>query len=483
MAIYHFTAKIISRSKGRSAVASAAYRAGEKLHNEYDGITHDYTKKSGIVHSEIMLPQNAPNEYSDRSILWNAVEKIEKAHNAQTAREVELALPVEFTKDEQIKLLREYIKTNFVDKGMCADICIHDKNNGNPHAHIMLTTRPINQDGTWGAKSKKIYMFDDNGEKIYDKKKKTYKCSTEKTTDWDNEETLVEWRKEWAESCNSFFLEKGIDERIDYRSFEERNLELVPTTHLGSEAHNLEKKGIKTQKGDYNRKVKELNEKMVVTIEELQALKDEKQKLELQEKSETSPANSENIRELYVIYQQGLNQRVRGFKTNARDYAAQKIRAEIKSISSQLIFLDVKKITTGDELRQKMTELESTASAIEKTLKEIGAKYNSGKKIIDSLNNLEKLKTRSDLTVPEKQLVKIFEKNIAKLNLQTSDEITEFKKEFKGLESARNDIQTSFNKTRAEMNICKAIIKNVEKIKSNKSTIEIQEKRDKPKVQ
>ena len=162
IAIYHCSIKIISRGKGKSAVAAAAYRAGEKLHNNYDGMTHDFTRKGGVVHSEILLPPNAPAEYADRSTLWNAVEAVEKSKNSQLAREVEIALPNELSQSECIALTREFVQRTFVDKGMCADICIHDPNREqkNIHAHIMLTMRPFNEDGTWGDKQRKEYVLD-----------------------------------------------------------------------------------------------------------------------------------------------------------------------------------------------------------------------------------------------------------------------------------------------------------------------------------
>jgi ATP-dependent exoDNAse (exonuclease V) alpha subunit len=164
MAIYHMSIKIISRGKGKSAVAAAAYRAGQTITNEYDGVTHDYTRKSGIVHTAILLPDNAPSEYQDRAVLWNAVEKIEKAKNSQLAREIELALPVELTKEQNQFLVYQYVKQHFVRHGMCADIAIHDTGGGNPHAHVMLTMRPIEIDGKWGQKS-----YSEDGRKIPDR--------------------------------------------------------------------------------------------------------------------------------------------------------------------------------------------------------------------------------------------------------------------------------------------------------------------------
>lgn len=261
MAIYHCTCKIISRGQGRSAVGAAAYRSGEKLYNEYDGIEHDYTKKGGVVYSEIMLCENAPKEYQDRQTLWNAVEQIEKSSKAQLAREYEVALPVELSREEQIKLVRDFAKENFIDNGMCVDFSIHDKEDGNPHAHIMLTTRPIEQDNSWGVKQKKEYILDKNGQKQYDKKKQTYKCKTVKTTNWDSKEFLQRSRESWAEKVNQELEKKSLPQRIDHRSLKEQGVDRVPTIHEGG-ARKLEKRGIKTDRGKINREIKTANGQM-----------------------------------------------------------------------------------------------------------------------------------------------------------------------------------------------------------------------------
>jgi hypothetical protein len=261
MAIYHCTCKIISRGKGRSAVGSAAYRSGEKLINEYDGMEHDYRKKSGVVYSEIMLCENAPKEYQDRSTLWNEVEKIEKGSKARLAREYEVALPVEMTREEQINLVRNFVKDNFVDKGMCADFAIHDKEDGNPHAHIMLTTRPIEKDGSWGTKQKKEYILDKNGNKQYDKKKKTYKCKTVKVNDWDSVEFLERNRESWAKKVNAELEKKNLPQRVDHRSLKEQGIERVPTIHEGG-ARKLENRGIETDRGNINREIRTANGQM-----------------------------------------------------------------------------------------------------------------------------------------------------------------------------------------------------------------------------
>jgi len=258
MAIYHLCIKIISRGKGKSAVAASAYRSGEKIKNEYDGIVHDFTRKGGIAHTEILLPQNAPQEFLDRGTLWNSVEKIEKSKNSQLAREIEVALPKESDREKQIELVREYVKENFVKEGMCADIALHDKNDGNPHCHILLTMRPLNEDKTWGAKSKKEYILDENGEKVK-LKNGNYKTRKINITDWNEQDKAEEWRKAWADITNKYLEENSIQDKVDHRSYQRQGIEQIPTIHLGVSATQMEKKGIATDRGNINREIKHQN--------------------------------------------------------------------------------------------------------------------------------------------------------------------------------------------------------------------------------
>ena len=258
MAIYHLSIKIISRGKGKSAVAASAYRSGEKIKNEYDGIVHDFTRKGGIAHTEIILPQNAPQEFSDRGILWNSVEKIEKSKNSQLAREIEIALPKELDREKQIELVREYVKENFVKIGMCADIALHDKDDGNPHAHILLTMRPLNEDKTWGAKSKKEYILDENGEKVK-LKNGNYKTRKINTVDWNEQDKAEHWRKAWADITNKYLEENSIQDKVDHRSYQRQGIEQIPTIHLGVSATQMEKKGIVTDRGNINREIRYQN--------------------------------------------------------------------------------------------------------------------------------------------------------------------------------------------------------------------------------
>ena len=254
IAIFHCPIQIIKRSVGRSAVAAAAYRSGERLTNEWDGKTHDYTHKPGIVHKEIMLPAHAPPEFQDRSTLWNSVEQIEKASDAQLAREIEVALPVELSRAEQLALVRSFVKDNFVAEGMCADFALHDKGDGNPHAHILLTIRPLKPDGRWGPKCRKVYDLDSQGNRIPDGKG-GWKNHREDTTDWNNRENAEKWRAAWAAYANRALEAAGRPERIDHRSYKRQGIEKIPSIHMGVAASQMERRGIQTEKGDINRQI------------------------------------------------------------------------------------------------------------------------------------------------------------------------------------------------------------------------------------
>lgn len=254
MAIFHCPIQIIKRSAGRSVVEAAAYRSGTKLTNEWDGETYDYTKKGGIVHTEIMLPAHAPPEFSDRSTLWNSVEMVEKSRDAQLARELEIALPIELSFEENLKLIRSYVKDNFVDAGMCADIGFHDKGDGNPHAHVLLTVRTLKPSGKWGAKCRKVYDLDEHGNRIPNGKG-GWKNHREDTTDWNSHENAEKWRAAWADYANRALAANGRPERIDHRSYERQGIEQIPTIHMGPAAMQMEKRGIRTMKGDANRQI------------------------------------------------------------------------------------------------------------------------------------------------------------------------------------------------------------------------------------
>lgn len=309
MAIFHFKVKIINRKSGRSAVASAAYRSGEKLVNEYDGLEHDYTKKHWIEYTEIMLPDCAPKEYKDRNILWNAVEKIEKSNMARLSREFEIALPVEQSQEQQIEVLQNFIKDEIIPLNLCADICIHNPpvmndrkqpidDTGhptkekdkmifrNPHAHVMVTMRPLDSNGKWEKKSEVEYICKRGDEEKrftadeFNKEKdngweKQYKYVNGKEKVWltksegeamglervnrsprttkggrinpnvsyiNDRARVFEWRKHWEMAVNDKFKELGLDISIDHRSFKDQGRDELPSYHMGPQATNVERR-------------------------------------------------------------------------------------------------------------------------------------------------------------------------------------------------------------------------------------------------
>ena len=302
MAIYHLEAKVVSRGNGRSAVAASAYLSCSKILNGYDGVQHDFTRKKGLVWQDVLLPEFAPPEWKDRSVLWNAVEKNEKTKDSRLAREFVPALPIELTPAQWQELLDDFIQNNFVADGMCADVAIHDPYppRHNPHAHIMVTVRPLDEKGNWQYKTEKEYLCVRNGEergftaaefkaaqadgweKQYPYKvgrKKVYLPPSEaekrgyervskypKSTKygrqnpiserWNSEEQLVQWRKAWADAANRYLERYGHEERIDHRSHAERGLDEQPTIHEGVAARALERQGVISDRCEINRQIK-----------------------------------------------------------------------------------------------------------------------------------------------------------------------------------------------------------------------------------
>jgi ATP-dependent exoDNAse (exonuclease V) alpha subunit len=307
MALYHFSAKIISRGKGESACAAAAYRSATKITNEYDGQVHDYRRKQSVVFSTILLPDNAPGQYADRATLWNAVEAEEKQSNAQLAREIEFALPWELDEKTRERIALEFIQDTFVNEGMIADVNFHNPpkkdSRGrpvnaeghitrnpdefiytNPHVHVQVTIRPIDASGKWENKKQKLYVVEKNGErqaltndqikedpgweKLYsfsdsegrkiwvtksyakahpeltqvNRYPKAVSVLNPKVEQWNSSDTLRQWRAAWADKVNTTFLEIGISEHIDHRSYADQGLDLVPTVHLEKQAMTEEKR-------------------------------------------------------------------------------------------------------------------------------------------------------------------------------------------------------------------------------------------------
>ena len=257
----HNEISIVQRSNRQSAVAAAAYQSGEKLFCEYDQEVKHYPEKRGIVHNEILLPANAPPEYADRSTLWNAAEAIEKQWNSQLARRWVLSIPREIPPDQYAALVRDFCNQQFVSKGMCVDFAIHDKGDGNPHAHVMLTMRAMDERGKWLPKSRKVYDLNENGERIKLPSGR-WKSHKEDTVDWNDRKYCEIWRHEWEVIQNRYLEANNRPERVDLRSYERQGLDIIPTVHEGAAVRQMEKRGIQTNIGNLNREIKAANSLM-----------------------------------------------------------------------------------------------------------------------------------------------------------------------------------------------------------------------------
>ena len=318
MAIYHLEAKMVSRGAGRSAVAASAYLSCSRMLNEYDGVQHDYTRKQGLVWQAVFLPPMAPLEWQDREKLWNAVEETEKTKDSRLAREFVAALPIELSREQQTALLQDFVREQFVAEGMCADVAIHDSDGHNPHAHILLTVRPLTEAGAWQYKTEKEYLCAKDGEergftatefkaaqaggweKQYQykvDKEKVYMAPSQaekhgyeragkypKSTKygrqnpisarWNSEEQLLAWREAWATAANRCLELAGHAERIDHRSHAARGLEERPTVHEGVAAQALERRGILSDRCELNRQIKADNALLRELKAELKKLSD-----------------------------------------------------------------------------------------------------------------------------------------------------------------------------------------------------------------
>ncbi|EPD05222.1 nicking enzyme TraA protein [Lacticaseibacillus paracasei subsp. paracasei CNCM I-4648] len=265
MAIFHMSFSNISAGKGRSAIASAAYRSGEKLFDDQEG-RHYFYARSVMPESFILTPKNAPAWASDREKLWNEVERKDRRSNSRYAKEFNVALPVELSEDEQKELLTKYVQENFVDEGMVSDVAIHRDHQDNPHAHVMLTNRPFNPDGTWGIKSKKQYILDENGNKTYTGTSKYPKSRKILMVDWDKKEKITEWRHNWAVSVNQALEQKKIPDRISEKSFVEQGIVDTPMQHEGINSKRHERKEFNQQVKNYRKSkagYKNMQEKVV----------------------------------------------------------------------------------------------------------------------------------------------------------------------------------------------------------------------------
>lgn len=495
MAIYHLEAKVISRGAGRSAVAASAYMSCSQIYNDYDGVQHDYTRKGGLVWQSVFLPEYALAEWQDRAVLWNAVEKAEKTKDSRLAREFVVALPVELDKAKWQELLTEFIQNQFVSDGMCADVAIHDTDGHNPHAHIMLTVRPLNRDGIWQHKTEKEYLCvrgsEERGftaaefkaaqaegwEKQYQYKagkKKVYMPPSEaeqhgyertskypKSTKygrqnpiserWNSEEQLVLWRKAWAEVSNRYLEQAGRAERIDHRSHAGRGLDEQPTVHEGVEARAMEKKGIISDRCELNRQIKADNAL-------LRELKTAVRKL-LQVVKNTIPSIAEameNVRKNMLIFCYQLGH-IRKGKYNVKRYleAAKpelerytSLVGEIKEKSKERKTLLAEKKDTPLWNVPKAKKLAARIAELTEQIEELRSEKNAVLQYLSCDDDKGISAVKRDISAQEESLQKILrqeEKYAAELDLALKEyaELQERAKEFDPIElyNARQELR------------------------------------------
>ena len=261
--------KIISRGKGQSCMASCAYYSGEKKYSEYECCwKYPHSSPARVKQVEVMLPPNAPKAYADPQKLWNAVDAAETSVNAQTARSMLFALPRELTDEQNLAIVRDFCQKEFVDKGMVCNFFYHDKGDGNPHVHIMLTLRAMDENGKWLPKSKNVYALDENGNRIR-APNGSWKRVKVDTVDWNERKYGEIWRQDWATAQNAALEAAGRMERVDMRSLERQGVEdRLPQKHLGPTASALERKGVSSERGDENRKIISVN-KMLASLQKI----------------------------------------------------------------------------------------------------------------------------------------------------------------------------------------------------------------------
>ena len=395
MALYHFSVKQVSRGKGQTVVNSAAYISGQKLYNDYYGQTHDYTKKSGVVFTEILTPEYVPERLTDRETLWNEVEKIEKGKRAQLAYSFDIALQNELTLDENIELAREFCQEQFVARGMIVDLAVHEgksKNEDepdNPHFHVLAPIRPITEE-SWGNKQKREYVLDEDGNRIKDAKGNDV-FNAVSTTGWNDPELLKEWRRAWTEKVNEKFRECHMAARIDHRSYKEQGIDLIPTIHEGYEVRAMEKKGIKTVIGELNRAIRQFNQMFISLKESIQGMKTGYEEMKVELDRRQNPTLLESLQDYY-------DKKVQGRPPLPNFYAEMKRRGKnlsnLQEFAKSINYLQTHKIETMEDQQERIDELNGVVSV---SKKEISEKREQLKKLENLQKMAEVIKTNQPL--------------------------------------------------------------------------------------
>ena len=336
-----------------------------------------------MIASEIMLPPHAPEIYLDRATLWNAVENCEKHPKAQLAYSFDIAMQNELTLEENMELARKFVQEQFVAKSMIADLAFHspEKEDGgipNPHFHVMTTMRPLNPDGTWGQKQRREYLLDEDGNRIRDKNG-DYMFNAVHTTDWHEPETLEHWREQWAVAVNTKFEEKGLDVRIDHRSYVRQGLDLIPTVHEGANVRQMEAKGIRTEKGELNRWIKATNRLMQDVRKKIKALFVWMAEV----KEELSKPQTPSLADLLIAY---YNQR------NAGAWSNKARTGNLKQFAEVVNYLTENKLLTLEDLQERLSSVSEEFEALSGSMKKKSAQIKELQELIREGENYQRLK-------------------------------------------------------------------------------------------
>ena len=475
----HFDVKIIQRSKRQSAVASAAYQSGERLFSEYDQKQKYYSHKSEIIHTEIMLPPHAPPEYADRNTLWNAAEAIEKQWNSQLARRLVLAIPRDIPPAQQADLIRDYCREFFVSKGVIADFAIHDKGDDNPHAHILLTLRAMDEHGRWLPKARKVYDLDENGERIR-LPSGNWKCHKENTVDWNDQKYAEVWRHGWETITNRYLEAAGRPERVDLRSFERQGIQQIPTVHLGPAAHQMEKRGIETFLGNLNRDIRAANSLMQSIRRTIRGLQrwiadlNEKKQLLL---DALEKAKEPTLSDLLVDY----------FNLRAEQRSDWSGKAKLKctvrdfeEVKRAVDYLKAHSLNTVEDLNQAIDSLNQTAAPLRRQLKQNENRMRAIAQIKDAAAVHAKLKpihdtfikknfklTKDAYAAQHKEELDIFNKavrTLMKLNGSTAVDFSALDAEFSALQSGSAELHTQLETLQPDLTALKNVRKYIDMV-------------------
>ena len=474
----HFKITIVKRSQGQSAVAGAAYQSSERLFSEYDQKTKFYNKKKELVHAEIMLPSHAPPGFADRATLWNAVEAVENQWNSQLARRIVLAFPVEVPKERYLSMIKEFCQEQFVSKGMIADFAIHDKGDGNPHAHILLTLRAMDEHGRWLPKARKVYDLDENGERIR-LPSGNWKCHKENTVDWNDQKYAEVWRHSWETITNRYLEAASRPERVDLRSFERQGIQQIPTVHLGPAAHQMEKRGVETFLGNLNRDIRAANSLMQSIRSTIRGLQrwisdlNEKKQLLL---GALEKAKEPTLPDLLVDYFNLRNEQRSDWSAKAKLKCSVRDFEEVKQAVD---YLKAHSLNTIEDLDTAISNLNQTAAPLRRQLKQNENRMRAIAQIKDAAVHA-KLKpihdtfikknfklTKDAYAAQHKDELDAFNKAVRalmKLNGSTAVDFSALDAEFSALQSSSAELRTKLETLQPDISALKNIRKYIDMV-------------------